>query len=83
LLTIEQVQTLLTLAEGEAPPPGMPDLATIEVLTTELKNLSPGRQIWIELDLAPGAYAALCSFPDPATGMPHALLGEIAVFTVG
>ena len=83
LLTIEQVQTLLTLAEGETPPPGVPDLSTIEVLTTELKNLSTGRQIWVELELAPGTYAALCSFPDPETGLPHALLGEIAVFTVG
>jgi hypothetical protein len=83
LLTVEQVQTLLTLPEGGTPPPGVPDMSTVEVLVTELKNLSPGRQIWVELDLAPGDYAAFCSLPDPESGMPHALLGEIAVFTVG
>jgi hypothetical protein len=82
LLTVAQVQTLLSLAPDATPPPGVPDMSTIEVLTSELKNLSPGRQIWVELDLAPGFYAAICALPDSATGQPHAMLGEIAVFTV-
>jgi hypothetical protein len=83
LLTVEQVQAILTLPEGGTPPPGVPDPATVEVLPYELRNLSPGREIWIELDLTPGFYVALCSLPDPATGQPHALLGELDVFTVG
>jgi hypothetical protein len=53
------------------------------VLPYELRNLSPGREIWIELDLTPGIYAALCALPDPVPGQPHALLGEVDVFTVG
>jgi hypothetical protein len=83
LLTVEQVQALASLPEGGTPPPGVPDPATVEVLPVEVRNLSPGREIWIELDLAPGHYAALCFLADPATGAPHVLLGEVAVFTVG
>jgi hypothetical protein len=82
LVTVEQVQAVLTLPEGGTPPPGVPDPATVEVLPYELRNLSPDREIWVELDLTPGFYAALCSLPDPATGQPHALLGEVDVFTV-
>jgi hypothetical protein len=83
LLTVEQVQTLAGLPEGGTPPPGVPDPATVEVLPVELRNLSPGREVWVEMDLAPGYYAALCSIADPATGLPHVLLGEVDVFTVG
>lgn len=83
LLTSEQVLALLTLPEGGTPPPGVPDPATVEVLQLEVRNVSPGREIWVELDLAPGSYAAFCALPDPATGQPHALLGEVDVFTVG
>jgi hypothetical protein len=83
LVTVEHVQAILTLPEGGTPPPGVPDPATVDVLPYELRNLSPGREIWIELDLIPGFYAALCALPDPATGQPHALLGEVDIFTVG
>jgi hypothetical protein len=83
LVTVEQVQSILALPEGGTPPPGVPDPSTVEVLPYELRNLSPGREIWVELDLTPGYYAALCSLPDPASGQPHALLGEVDVFTVG
>ncbi|MEA2531093.1 MAG: hypothetical protein QOG89_2737, partial [Thermomicrobiales bacterium] len=83
LLTVAQVQALAGLPEGGTPPPGVPDPATVEVLPVELRNLSPGREVWVELDLAPGYYAALCSIADPATGLPHVLLGEVDVFTVG
>ena len=45
--------------------------------------LSPGETAWTEVDLAPGTYVALCFVFDPATGMPHAAMGMVAVFTVG
>jgi hypothetical protein len=83
LLTVAQVQALAGLPEGGTPPPGVPDPATVEVLPVELRNLSPGREVWVEMDLAPGSYAALCFIADPATGLPHVLLGEVDVFTVG
>jgi hypothetical protein len=45
-------------------------------------QLSPGLTAWTELDLAPGTYVAVCFVFDPATGMPHAVLGMVDVFTV-
>ena len=44
--------------------------------------IAPGSTHWVELHLVPGTYAALCFVPDIETGMPHALMGMITVFTV-
>lgn len=44
--------------------------------------IAPGRTHWVELHLQPGTYAAWCFVPDIETGMPHALMGMISVFTV-
>jgi hypothetical protein len=44
--------------------------------------ISPGQHIWIQVNLDPGTYAAVCFFGDKATGQPHALLGMITIFTV-
>ena len=44
--------------------------------------MSPGAQIWMELDLAPGAYGALCFAPDNFSGPPHAVVGMISTFEV-
>lgn len=43
---------------------------------------SPGGTVWLDLDLAPGAYAAVCFAPDNFTGPPHAVLGMISTFEV-
>lgn len=51
-------------------------------LVFDSSPLSSGMTNWLQLDLEPGHYVALCFFPDRATGMPHALLGAIKVFTV-
>lgn len=45
-------------------------------------SIAPGSTHWVELHLAPGTYAALCFVPDIKTGMPHAFMGMITVFTV-
>jgi hypothetical protein len=44
--------------------------------------IAPGSTHWVELNLAPGTYAAWCFVPDIVTGMPHAFMGMITVFTV-
>jgi hypothetical protein len=44
--------------------------------------ISPGQHTWIQVNLDPGTYAAVCFFGDKATGQPHALLGMITIFTV-
>jgi hypothetical protein len=82
LLTAEQVVTLLTLPEGEAPPAGVPDPATLEFVAAGAQTMSAGMEIWVEIRLEPGFYVALCAIPDPESGAPHAALGEIRVFTV-
>ena len=48
-----------------------------------IRWLSPGATRWTELNLESGAYAALCFVFDPETGMPHAMMGMVDVFTVG
>ncbi|MCO5216502.1 MAG: hypothetical protein M9950_10160 [Thermomicrobiales bacterium] len=44
--------------------------------------MSPGVQIWLEFDLKPGAYGALCFAPNDFSGPPHALEGMISTFEV-
>jgi hypothetical protein len=43
--------------------------------------ISSGQHEWIQVNLDPGTYAAVCFFGDKDTGQPHALLGMITVFT--
>jgi len=45
--------------------------------------ISPGQHSWIQVNLDPGTYAAVCFFSDKETGQPHAMEGMITVFTVG
>jgi hypothetical protein len=46
-------------------------------------NISAGQTMWIEVDLAPGTYAATCFIPVRASGAPHALMGMVQVFKAG
>jgi hypothetical protein len=44
--------------------------------------MEPGTTAWLDLDLAPGTYAAFCFIPDPETGQPHIALGMVSELTV-
>jgi hypothetical protein len=44
--------------------------------------LEPGGIGWMELNLRPGTYIAICLVPDLKTQKPHAALGMVAPFTV-
>ncbi|MDQ3692331.1 MAG: hypothetical protein M3464_01710 [Chloroflexota bacterium] len=44
--------------------------------------LSSDRVNWVEVDLAPGTYVAICFLPDEETGIPHIALGMLDVFMV-
>jgi hypothetical protein len=46
-------------------------------------NQSAGVTAWYELTVEPGTHIAICLVPDPESGVPHAMLGMIAVFEVG
>ena len=41
-----------------------------------------GESGWLNLDLTPGEYVALCHVPDPATGHAHTELGMVMPFSV-
>lgn len=82
-ITPDQIVELF-MSEDEAATPvgGGPSLAQIEPVGG-LGWLSPGATAWTEVTLDPGFYGAVCFVFDPETGMPHLMLGMVAVFTVG
>lgn len=80
-LTLEQVQTILDLPEGAEPPAGVPNPADFEQVGGAAP-ISANQAIDIDLNLAPGAYIAVCFMPDKEKGMPHALEGMVVVFEV-
>jgi hypothetical protein len=47
---------------------------------TEFPVITAGQEFWLEVDLAPGFYVALCFVADPGTNMPHVMHGMIAPF---
>ena len=87
--TEEQVLELLNAFFG---PPATPEAGAtpvepalgpddyVEVGFTGI--LSSGQANWLEFDLAPGTYVAICFIPDQETGMPHVMMGMLEVFTV-
>jgi hypothetical protein len=60
-------------AASEAPP-GLP--------FGGIGPMEPGTTAWLDLDLAPGTYAAFCFIPDPESGQPHIALGMVTELTV-
>ena len=75
LLPGRTVEEALATPE-DAPPPI--DFATFGGLSF----LSPGLTAWMEPDLSPGNWLAVCFVTDPATKKSHAELGMVAGFTV-
>lgn len=47
-----------------------------------LQAIDPGDTGWINLNLQPGNYVAMCHVPDPATGHAHMEMGMVMPFTV-
>lgn len=47
-----------------------------------INGLSAGQAGFMTLDLQPGAYAAVCLVPDPASGQAHLHLGMVKAFAV-
>ena len=44
--------------------------------------INPDQSGWLNLDLTPGEYVAICHVPDPASGHAHSELGMVMPFTV-
>ena len=77
--TIPGIMAALGMAE---PPVDGPADLSAAVGYGGLSVVSVGLTGYVELDLEPGTYAALCFVPDREAGMPHAAMGMITVFTV-
>lgn len=45
-------------------------------------GVEPGADTFVDLDLDPGEYVAICFLPDAASGKVHAELGMVSTFTV-
>jgi len=85
----EQIHEIMfiKLAEGKSiadvqafqkAPHGVPPFKSIG----GFQALTPGQTGWLNLDLEPGDYVALCYVPDPASGHAHLELGMIMPFSV-
>lgn len=72
--TIDDLMAYLQDPEPQGPPPAE-DVAATAVLSMDESN-------YLNFDLAPGDYLALCFMPDFETGMPHVELGMLQSFTV-
>jgi len=79
--------TLIKLAEGKtmadvaafmAQPAGAPPFADVG----GMQGIMPGATAWLDLNLEPGSYVALCHIPDMASGEEHMHLGMIMPFSV-
>ena len=50
--------------------------------TPGVTPFNPATTVWMEFDLEPGEYTAVCYFPDTETNKPHVALGMKTKFTV-
>ena len=82
-LTTDQLFQLLELPEGEAPPAGLPDPDSFEIVAVTGTQSANTTQ-WIEVDLEAGYHIALCFVGDPGQGgIPHAFEGMADILVVG
>lgn len=85
-LTAAGVNAALAAAYGASPEPVDPNVAPIDLSQlVEIGGsgtMSAGVEAWLQLDLPPGAYLALCQVADRDSGLPHSVLGQFVVFTV-
>ena len=81
-LTVDEVNQILTLEEDAELPPGLPNPAEFQDLGG-VAPISEGQTVYVEMNLEPGAYAAVCFIPDQESGMPHAFKGMVTVFEIG
>jgi hypothetical protein len=76
----EQVLTvMMSLPEDATPPPGLPEFVYQPV--SAIGILAPQHASWLDVELAPGRYLAVCMLPF-GTGYPHAMDGMFRVFDI-
>jgi hypothetical protein len=77
--TADDFMTLMSLPEDATPPPGVPAFEYLPV--SAIGILAPGGTSWLDVQLAPGPYMAVCMLPF-GTGYPHAMDGMFVFFDV-
>lgn len=81
--TMEQVMATLSAPDNATPAPGMLQESDIRLVDGgQVLLQSEGTSVWASVDMQPGTYVASCFVIDPATGMPHAMEGMLALFQV-
>lgn len=85
-LTTDGVNAAIAATYGSSTVPVNPAAAPIDLeLLVEVGGsgtMSPGVEAWLQLELPPGSYLALCQVADQQSGLPHSALGQFAVFNV-
>lgn len=77
----QYMDTLMAMMSG-TPEAAGPDMGAPSIVGG-CSTLSHGQSLYLELDLEAGTYGAICFFPEPGTGAPHAMMGMAQVFTAG
>lgn len=78
LIKLAEGKTIADVSAFMAAPDGVPPFSDVG----GLQAIDPGESGWVNLNLTPGEYVALCHIPDPASGKPHTELGMVAAFSV-
>jgi len=73
------LEVMMSLPEDATPPPDLPEFVYQPV--TAIGILAPQHTSWLDVQLAPGHYLAVCMLPF-GTGYPHALDGMYHLFEV-
>ncbi|HWV35383.1 MAG TPA: hypothetical protein VNZ55_07115 [Thermomicrobiales bacterium] len=82
--TLDQVMAAISAPEDATPAPGGLQESDITLVPGgQVIMQSSGTSAWMDVDLTPGTYVAVCFVIDPATGMPHAMEGMVSLFEVG
>ncbi len=78
LIKLAPGKTMADIAAYMAQPAGAPPFADVG----GMQGIMPGATAWLDLNLEPGNYVALCHIPDMASGEEHMHLGMIMPFSV-
>ena len=73
------LEVMMSLPEDATPPPGLPEFVYQPV--TAIGILAPQHTSWLDVQLEPGHYMAVCMLPF-GTGYPHAMDGMYRLFEV-
>jgi len=73
------IEVMMSLPEDATPPPDLPEFVYQPV--TAIGILAPQHTSWLDVQLEPGHYLAVCMLPF-GTGYPHAMDGMYRLFEV-